>query len=350
MSKKHRHKNRNNQGNTSMSEETKLDDAALASALSGDTPDAPGETGTDGGGAEVADSGEQQAPAEAAAPAEPQAQQEQPPVEEEQPHEDPDAPPEEKKDEPVPPEPEPAPAPAAEVPPPAAEKPAEQPTPPPPPPPEPVKPTPPPQPPAAPAVKAVDLDKPTPAAAPAAPKVVVKTKLRASSATTASIQRKVETINKGISDDLHMHTPAGRQLIRMFDEYKDICAAARKDDEQSMIKAAYKLYDIMVICCPRNGNQNAAYYAELINIVFKKLTQGYGSLFKDSTLFRMDYRLPTPQDSMKFDTFYTVMYQLVSYAKTGTPISFNNNAVGKVLQSTSALNAILNLRRRLEAR
>ena len=349
MSKKHRHKNRNNQGNTSMSEETKLDDAALASALSGDTPDAPGETGTDGGGAEVADSGEQQAPAEAAAPAEPQAQQEQPPTEEEQPHEDPDAPPEEKKDEPVPPEPEPAPAPAAEVPPQAAEKPAEQPTPP-PPPPEPVKPTPPPPPPAAPAVKAVDLDKPTPAAAPAAPKVVVKTKLRASSATTASIQRKVETINKGISDDLHMHTPAGRQLIRMFDEYKDICAAARKDDEQSMIKAAYKLYDIMVICCPRNGNQNAAYYAELINIVFKKLTQGYGSLFKDSTLFRMDYRLPTPQDSMKFDTFYTVMYQLVSYAKTGAPISFNNNAVGKVLQSTSALNAILNLRRRLEAR
>ena len=348
MSKKHRHKNRNNQGNMSMSEETKLDDAALASALSGDTPDAPGETGTDGGGAEVADSGEQQAPAEAAAPAEPQAQQEQPTAEEEQPHEDPDAPAEEKKDEPVPPEPEPAPAPAAEVPPPAAEKPAEQPTP--PPPPEPVKPTPPPPPPAAPAVKAVDLDKPTPAAAPAAPKVVVKTKLRASSATTASIQRKVETINKGISDDLHMHTPAGRQLIRMFDEYKDICAAARKDDEQSMIKAAYKLYDIMVICCPRNGNQNAAYYAELINIVFKKLTQGYGSLFKDSTLFRMDYRLPTPQDSMKFDTFYTVMYQLVSYAKTGAPISFNNNAVGKVLQSTSALNAILNLRRRLEAR
>lgn len=300
-----------------MSEENaELNDAALASALSGDaaTPaDDAGGDAEDTTGAEGADNGEQQAPEEAATtPEEPAPAAEEQPKEEvphaqEQPAE---VEPEPKKEEPPKPVTPPAPTPAA---------------------------------------KAVDLDKPVEPVK-TTPKVIVKTKLRTSSSTADVIRNKVNTINSGISDDLHMHTPAGRQLIRMFDEYKEICSKARKDDEQSMIKAAYKLYDIMVICCPRNGNKNAAYYAELINIVFKKLTQGYGSLFKDSTLFRMDYRLPTPTDSMKFDTFYMAMYQLVSYAKTGAPITFNNNAVGKVLMSTSAFNAIVSLRRRLESK
>ena len=302
-----------------MSEENaELNDAALASALSGDasTPaDDAGDDAEDTIGTEGADNGEQQTPEEAATtPEEPATAAEEQPKEEVPPAQEQPAEvkePEPKKEEP----------------------------------PKPV--TPPPAP--TPAAKAVDLEKPVEPVK-TTPKVIVKTKLRTSSSTADAIRNKVNTINSGISDDLHMHTPAGRQLIRMFDEYKEICAKARKDDEQSMIKAAYKLYDIMVICCPRNGNKNAAYYAELINIVFKKLTQGYGSLFKDSTLFRMDYRLPTPTDSMKFDTFYMAMYQLVSYAKTGAPITFNNNAVGKVLMSTSALNAIVNLRRRLESK
>lgn len=321
-----------------MSEENaELNDAALASALSGDAAvpaDDAGDDAEDTTGTESADNGEHQAPAEAATTPEPA------PVAEEQPKEEVPPPPRQEQPaevkEKIPP-PQPAPQ---EVP-----KHVEQ--------PKPVTPPPPPKPVAAPAptpaAKAVDLEKPVEPVK-TAPKVIIKTKLRTSSATADAIKNKVNTINSGISDDLHMHTPAGRQLIRMFDEYKEICAKARKDDEQSMIKAAYKLYDIMVICCPRNGNKNAAYYAELINIVFKKLTQGYGSLFKDSTLFRMDYRLPTPTDSLKFDTFYTAMYQLVSYAKTGAPITFNNNAVGKVLASTSALNAIVSLRRRLEGK
>ena len=336
-----------------MSEEnTELNDAALASALSGDTA-TPADDAGDGAeettGTEGADNGEQQAPAEAAPTPEPapaaeeQPKEEVPPPPPEQPAEVKESEPEPKKEE-IPP-PQPAPPAVPEPPKPEPPEPVE--------PPKPVTPPPPPSKPVAPpaptAVKAVDLEKPVEPVK-TGPKIVVKTKLRTSSAAADSIKSKVNTINSGISDDLHMHTPAGRQLIRMFDEYKEICSKARKDDEQSMIKAAYKLYDIMVICCPRNGNKNAAYYAELINIVFKKLTQGYGSLFKDSTLFRMDYRLPTPTDSLKFDTFYTAMYQLVAYAKTGAPITFNNNAVGKVLASTSALNAIVSLRRRLEGR
>lgn len=310
-----------------MSEEnTELNDAALASALSGDAESPANEAGDDAEettGTDDADSSEQQAPAEVVSEPEPAPSTEEQPKEEVPPPENPVEvkEPEQKKEE----------TPTA---------PPEPPT------PEPPKPV---DPPAPAAVKAVDLEKPVEPVK-TTPKVVVKTKLRTSSATVDSIKNKVNMINSGISDDLKMHTPAGRQLIRMFDEYKEICANARKDDEQSMIKAAYKLYDIMVICCPRNGNKNAAYYAELINIVFKKLTQGYGSLFKDSTLFRMDYRLPTPTDSLKFDTFYSAMYQLVAYAKTGAPITFNNNAVGKVLASTSAHNAIINLRRRLEGR
>jgi len=84
--------------------------------------------------------------------------------------------------------------------------------------------------------------------------------------------------------------------------------------------------------------------------VFKRLVQGYGTMFKESTLLKADYRLPTPTDSMKFDAFYSSMYQLVEAAKTGAKIRFNNNALSKVLQSPAAMVAITNIRRRLEAR
>lgn len=185
----------------------------------------------------------------------------------------------------------------------------------------------------------------------AKPKIVtVLRKTQPSQARVAEVKK----INDETSEDLHLHTQAGRKLIGMFDEYKTLCADADKLTEGSTAqrtavqKCARKLYDIMVMCCPTRVNPNAGVYQELIRIVFKRLSQGYGTIFSDAKIFRADYSLPSPHDSMRFDTFFSVMMQLVNAAKNGARISFNNNAVSKVLNSPNAMAIILQLRRRIE--
>ena len=160
----------------------------------------------------------------------------------------------------------------------------------------------------------------------------------------------VKEIVNSVSKDPKMHTASGRQLIKMFDEYDALCKASRPDDGNAHAICARKLYDIMVMCCPRGGhNSNAPYMNELIGIVFSRMLNGYGTKFKESTLLKADYRLPTPTDSMKFDAFYSCMYQLVEAAKTGQRIRFNNIALSKVLQSPAAMTVITKIRRRLES-
>ena len=162
--------------------------------------------------------------------------------------------------------------------------------------------------------------------------------------------RAVKVVENSSSDDPSKHTMIGRQLIKKFDEYDALCAKAGPKDETMQIKCAYKLNDIMLTCCPRRGNMNASAYQEMIRIVFKRLCLGYGTKYSDATLFRMDYRLPSPSDAMRFDTFWHVMYQLVECAKTGSRITFNNDAVGKILGSPSAMVEIIKLRKAVETK
>lgn len=193
----------------------------------------------------------------------------------------------------------------------------------------------------------VDLDK---GAKTSAPSITFGRASKRTASDQTPNTKEVKSILSSVPEDLRMHTAQGRQLIKMFDEYAALCREARPDDGNAHAICARKLYDIMVICCPRGGyNGNANYMNELIGIVFKRLVQGYGTLFKESTLLRADYRLPTPTDSMKFDAFYSSMYQLVECAKTGARIRFNNIALSKVLQSPAAMTVITNIRRRLEA-
>lgn len=192
----------------------------------------------------------------------------------------------------------------------------------------------------APAPAAVEVAAPKPA-------VRIVTMCRPVQVTKKHIET-VKKINAEVPEDLRLHTTAGRQLIAMFDEYDKMCAKTSETDEQGQIACARKLYDIMNLCCPRRGNPNAGVYNEIIRIVFKRLSQGYGTKYKDSSLFRMDYRLPSPVESMKFDTFWNVMYQLVESAKIGTRITFNNTTVARILNSPAAMTTIMSIRRNLE--
>lgn len=199
---------------------------------------------------------------------------------------------------------------------------------------------------ASPVHEAVDLDN---ASKPSMPVIRFGKPKKVNDETVIRTKAVKEIVNS-VSKDPKMHTASGRQLIKMFDEYDALCKASRPDDGNAHAICARKLYDIMVMCCPRGGhNSNAPYMNELIGIVFSRMLNGYGTKFKESTLLKADYRLPTPTDSMKFDAFYSCMYQLVEAAKTGQRIRFNNIALSKVLQSPAAMTVITKIRRRLES-
>ena len=147
-----------------------------------------------------------------------------------------------------------------------------------------------------------------------------------------------------------MHTPAGRQMIQMLDEYEALLEKSGSGEQNISTKCTRKLYDIMVACCPIKGSHASNYTGELIKILFNRMAKGFGKKYSESTLLRLDYTLPSPTESMKFDTFYTAMLQLVEAAKNGERIRYNSNALAKVIQSPSAATAITSIRRRLEQR
>lgn len=197
-----------------------------------------------------------------------------------------------------------------------------------------------------PKVVAVDLEK---KAAPMAPVIRFGRPKVVSKPSELAIKRGGQFI-KELTEDPRMHTAAGRQMIQMLDEYEELLAKSGSGEQSVSTKCTRKLYDIMVACCPIQGSHASNYTGELIKLVFNRMAKGYGTKYSESTLLRLDYSLPSPTESMKFDTFYTALLQLVESAKTGERIRYNSNALAKVLQSPSASQAITAIRRRLEQR
>lgn len=152
-------------------------------------------------------------------------------------------------------------------------------------------------------------------------------------------------------EDLSKHSIIGRQVIKMFDEYIAIRKTMNPKNPSDRNRAARKLYDIVVTCCPRNSsNRNAAYDHELIMICFKRMSQYFGTYFTDKSLLLGDYTLPSPSEAIKFDAFYGALYQLADAAKTGARITFNMKTLGTLLNAPGAAKALQTIKERLESR
>ena len=161
----------------------------------------------------------------------------------------------------------------------------------------------------------------------------------------------VSQLQQMSSEDLSKHSIIGRQVIRMFDEYISIRKSMNVKNPADRNRAARKLYDIVVTCCPRNSaNRNAAYDHELIMICFKRMSQYFGTYFTDKSLLLGDYTLPSPSEAIKFDSFYGALYQLADAAKTGARITFNMKTLATLLNSPGAAKALQTIKERLESR
>jgi hypothetical protein len=163
--------------------------------------------------------------------------------------------------------------------------------------------------------------------------------------------RAVTQLQQMSSEDLSKHSIVGRQVIKMFDEYINIRKTMNPKNPADRNRAARKLYDIVVACCPRNSsNRNAAYDHELIMICFKNMSKHFGSYFTDKSLLLGDYTLPSPSEAIKFDAFYGALYQLADAAKTGARITFNMKTLETLLNAPGAARALQTIKERLEAR
>lgn len=161
----------------------------------------------------------------------------------------------------------------------------------------------------------------------------------------------VSQLQQMSSEDLSKHSIIGRQVIKMFDEYIAIRKTMNPKNPADRNRAARKLYDIVVTCCPRNSsNRNAAYDHELIMICFKRMSQYFGTYFTDKSLLLGDYTLPSPSEAIKFDAFYGALYQLADAAKTGARITFNMKTLGTLLNAPGAAKALQTIKERLESR
>jgi hypothetical protein len=161
----------------------------------------------------------------------------------------------------------------------------------------------------------------------------------------------VSQLQQMSSEDLSKHSIVGRQVIKMFDEYIAIRKTMNPKNPADRNRAARKLYDIVVTCCPRNSsNRNAAYDHELIMICFKRMSQYFGTYFTDKSLLLGDYTLPSPSEAIKFDAFYGALYQLADAAKTGARITFNMKTLGTLLNAPGAAKALQTIKERLESR
>lgn len=163
--------------------------------------------------------------------------------------------------------------------------------------------------------------------------------------------RAVTQLQQMSSEDLSKHSIVGRQVIKMFDEYINIRKTMNPKNPVDRNRAARKLYDIVVACCPRNSsNRNAAYDHELIMICFKNMSKHFGTYFTDKSLLLGDYTLPSPSEAIKFDAFYGALYQLADAAKTGARITFNMKTLETLLNAPGAARALQTIKERLEAR
>ena len=154
---------------------------------------------------------------------------------------------------------------------------------------------------------------------------------------------------KCVMSQSQLHTPAGLKLLDMFKEY-EAAMSIKTTDRYEHAKRAKMLYAIVQQACPYKL-KNTQVGKDLVMIFFDQLMKGWGKIYTDSTIFRLDYSLGQPAAIDKMDIFTSAIIQLIE-AATGESdhISFQNDRLAKVIDSPAVMTAVENLRIGIEKR
>lgn len=160
---------------------------------------------------------------------------------------------------------------------------------------------------------------------------------------------RLSPMQKCVMSAQQLHTPAGLKLLDMFKEY-EAAMSVRTTDRAEHAKRARMLSNIVQQTCPYKL-KNTQVGKDLVMIFFDQLMKGWGKIYTDSSIFRLDYSLGNPAVIDKMDIFVQAMIQLVE-AATGNAdhIAFQNDRLAKIIDSPSVMTAIENLRIGIEKR
>lgn len=154
---------------------------------------------------------------------------------------------------------------------------------------------------------------------------------------------------KCVMSQSQLHTPAGLKLLDMFKEY-EAAMSIKTTDRAEHAKRAKMLSAIVQQACPYKL-KNTQVGKDLVMIFFDQLMKGWGKIYTDSTIFRLDYSLGQPAAIDKMDIFTSAIIQLIE-AATGESdhIAFQNDRLAKVIDSPAVMTAVENLRIGIEKR
>ena len=160
---------------------------------------------------------------------------------------------------------------------------------------------------------------------------------------------KLSPMQKCVMSAQQLHTPAGLKLLDMFKEY-EAAMSVRTTDRAEHAKRARMLSAIVQQTCPYKL-KNTQVGKDLVMIFFDQLMKGWGKIYTDSSMFRLDYSLGNPAVIDKMDIFCQAMIQLVE-AATGESdhIAFMNDRLAQVIDSPAVMTAVENLRIGIEKR
>jgi len=160
---------------------------------------------------------------------------------------------------------------------------------------------------------------------------------------------KISPMQRCVMSQAQLHTPAGLKLLEMFKEYKT-AMSVKTTDRYEHSKRAKMLAAIVQQTCPYKL-KNTQVGKDLVMIFFNELMEGWGKIYTDSSIFRLDYSLGNPAVIDKMDIFTGAMIQLVE-AATGASdhIAFMNDRLAKIIDSPAVMTAIENLRVGIEKR
>ena len=142
-----------------------------------------------------------------------------------------------------------------------------------------------------------------------------------------------------------IHTARGNKLIKLFGEYRTMMERKLKGqyDKASMRERAAKLLEIFNTACPRiTIDQKTA--ADLVRITFDAINDGWGTVYSDSNLFRMDYSLPTPGDIDRVDMFFTAIIQMVEGVAQSRTVMFDRTRLQQVINNEAIVSAMCQMR------
>lgn len=139
-------------------------------------------------------------------------------------------------------------------------------------------------------------------------------------------------------------TPMGQRLAKLFEEYKSVMSQKINPlDQMAHRVRAKKLFEVFTTACP-NTKLDSMTAADLVRVSFDSVMDGWGTVYTDGSMFRMDYTLPTERDIDRVDMFFTAIIQLVEGVMNHRRVMFDRSRLSQVIANEAIVSAIIKMK------